>query len=305
MLEVLLKALGLICIIVLGYTLKKIGFFKPKDYILISKIALNITLPGAVITSFSKFSPDFSLLWVVAIGLACNLIMAGVGYLVARKRDNCTKAFYMINFTGYNIGCFALPFIQNFLGAYGVVVTCMFDVGNSIMCTGGSYALAQGVVGTEKGGLKRALKALATSVPLLVYILMFAIVMAGLKLPEFVVNVASTVGGANAFVAMLMIGMMFELTLDKQYLKDAVKTLAWRYGMAAVFACLLYFCTPFPLEVRQVLAILVCGPIASMAPVFTERCKGNVALAGMINSFAIVISTVLMTVLIMAMHITG
>ncbi|MEG0257844.1 MAG: AEC family transporter, partial [Christensenella sp.] len=116
MLEILLKAVGLICIIVLGYVLKKVGFFKPKDYVLIAKITLNVTLPAAVITSFSQSNLDFSLIWLVVIGLACNLVMVGLGYLTARKRDNTTKAFYMINMSGYNIGCFALPFIQSFLG---------------------------------------------------------------------------------------------------------------------------------------------------------------------------------------------
>ena len=47
----------------------------------------------------------------------------------------------MLNFSGYNIGAFTLPFIQNFLGSFGVIAICMFDVGNSISCTGGSYAL--------------------------------------------------------------------------------------------------------------------------------------------------------------------
>ena len=30
----------------------------------------------------------------------------------------------MINFSGYNIGCFTLPFIQSFIGPAGVVATC-------------------------------------------------------------------------------------------------------------------------------------------------------------------------------------
>lgn len=306
MLEVLLKALGLICIIALGYLLKKIGFFKPKDYVLVSKIALNITLPGAVITSFAAFDFDASLLWLIFIGLGGNLIMSMIGYLTTRRRGQDMQAFSMINFAGYNIGCFTLPFVQSFLGSYGVVATCMFDAGNSIMCTGGTYALAKTVSGeTEKRGPGGFLKTLFSSVPFDVYIIMLVLAFANVKLPEFAVTVSSTVGAANAFVAMLMIGMMFEPVLEKQYLKDAARTLAWRYGMAAAFAVLLYFCVPFPLEVRQVLVILVFGPIAAMAPVFTERCNGNVALASMINSLSIIISTVVITMLLMSMQVTG
>ena len=56
--------------------------------------------------------------------------------------------FYVFNLAGYNIGCFTLPFAQSFLGPFAVVATCMFDVGNSIMCTGGTYALTSGLVHT-------------------------------------------------------------------------------------------------------------------------------------------------------------
>lgn len=42
--EVLLKASAYVFVIALGYGLKKAGFFKPDDYKLIMKIALNITM---------------------------------------------------------------------------------------------------------------------------------------------------------------------------------------------------------------------------------------------------------------------
>lgn len=300
--EVLPKAIGLLSIIVLGYVLKRVGFFKPKDYVLISKIALNVTLPAAVITSFSGFEIDLSLVWIVLLGLGGNLMMSGFGWLAGRRRGKDAQAFFMLNFSGYNIGCFALPFVQSFLGAYGVVVTCMFDAGNSIMCTGGTYALAQGAAGKAgKRGIGGFLKALFSSVPFDVYIIMLALSMFHIRLPDFGVAIASNIGAANAFVAMLMIGMMFELKLEKQYMKDAALTLLVRYGMAAAFAVLIYWFAPFPLEARKVLVILVFSPIAAMVPVFTEKCRGNVALSGMINSFSIAISTIILTLLLTMM----
>lgn len=304
MLEVLPKALGLIFIVVLGYVLKRVGFFKPHDYKLVAKIALNITLPGAVIASFSGFSFDPSLIWIVLLGLGGNLLMTGIGAFVGRKRGKADRAFFMLNLSGYNIGCFTLPFVQSFLGAYGVVITCMFDAGNSIMCTGGTYAIAQSTLGGEKKrGIGSFCKTLFSSVPFDVYVIMLILSLLNLRLPEFGVTIAANIGAANAFVAMLMIGMMFELKFDKQYLKDAATALILRYGMAAVFASLIYYLAPFPLEARQVLMILVFGPIAAMVPVFTEKCKGNVALSGMINSFSIVISTVVIIMLLSVMRI--
>ena len=59
---ILLKSASFICLIVLGYILKRRSFFGPKDYKILSKIVLNITLPCATIVSFASNPPDFSLL---------------------------------------------------------------------------------------------------------------------------------------------------------------------------------------------------------------------------------------------------
>lgn len=61
------------------------------------------------------------------------------------------QAFNIINFSGYNIGCFTLPFIQSFIGPAGVVATCLFDAGNSVMCTGATYSIAKAAAGGKEG----------------------------------------------------------------------------------------------------------------------------------------------------------
>lgn len=155
---ILLKAFALVLIGFLGYILKTIGFFAPNDYKLISKIVLNITLPAALITSFADFTMNLSLLFVILLGLVCNLIPMLWGLLLSTKRDSGTKAFYMLNISGLNIGAFTLPFVQSFLSlchsGYQHVNT-----GNSIMTTGGTYLTAQyfSDIG-ERGNLHQILK---------------------------------------------------------------------------------------------------------------------------------------------------
>ena len=60
--DILSQAFGFVAIIILGYALKKIGFFKEEDFTVLSKITIRITLPGAIITSFSEQSFDPALL---------------------------------------------------------------------------------------------------------------------------------------------------------------------------------------------------------------------------------------------------
>ena len=69
--EVLIKAGALVLIIVLGYGLKRAGFFKVTDFTFLSKVVINLTLPGAIVTNFSKISFEAQLLWLVVIGIAC------------------------------------------------------------------------------------------------------------------------------------------------------------------------------------------------------------------------------------------
>ena len=299
------KGLVFIFMIILGYTLKKIGFFMVDDGKLISKILLNISLPAAIISGFSKFTSDNSLIFVVLLGLGCNLIMLMFGFLVSRKKDNNTKAFYMLNFPGYNIGTFTMPFVQNFLGSFGVVVTCMFDTGNAIMCTGGSYQATDSIINSGgKSSIKPIIKKLFSSVAFNTYIFMMVITLLGIQLPSIIIDISSTIAPANGFLAMLFIGIMFEITLEIRHLKQIAFTLFIRYLFGFIFFLLFYFYTPFSLQVKQVLGILVFSPISSLSPLFTEKITGNASLSSLANSISIVISIVIMTSILFFMKIS-
>lgn len=52
MLDILLRAGSFVTIILLGFLLRKIGFFQREDFSLLSKITIRVTLPCAIITSF-------------------------------------------------------------------------------------------------------------------------------------------------------------------------------------------------------------------------------------------------------------
>ena len=56
-----------------------------------------------------------------------------------------------------------------------------------------------------------------------------------------------------------------------------------------------YFFAPFGLEVRQTLAIVSLGPVASIAPAFTGALNGDVEMASAVNSLSIIISIAAIT----------
>ncbi len=301
---VLLKAPAYLLIITLAFVLKKKGFFHPGDYRVISNIVMNITLPAAVVTSFASLTLDSALFFMILIGLVCNLLMLAVGYLLSRKRSDATRALYMLNSPGYNIGAFTMPFVQSFVGPIGVAVTSLIDIGNAIMVAGGSYAFVSSLL-KKNGGLtaRSLLKILLKSMPFITYMLMMALALLKVKIPSFISNLTAPIGAANAFMAMLMVGLMFDIRANRSFIQKAAVVLTTRYLGAAILAVLFYKLSPFTLAIRQVMVIVFFSPPSALAPMFTERSGGDGALASLINSLSIAISLGIMTTLIAIMKI--
>ena len=300
MLIVLSKALAFVLIILIGYICKRRGVFAPTDYQLVSKIVLNITLPCAVISSFAHFQLDLSLLAAVALGLSGNCVMILIALMLTRRETLAAKIFYIFSLAGYNIGCFTLPFAQAFLTPFAVVALCMFDVGNSIMCTGMTYALTASCIGYADGhkdrfSMKSIAEKLLHSVPFVVYISMLLLALAGVQFPKSVYTFTDIVGAANPFLSMLMIGMMFEIKLDKQAMGYVKELFSVRYLTSLACAGAFIYFAPFKQEVNYVIALAFMAPCTIIGPIFVEKLGGNVQLASLFNSMTIITSVILFT----------
>lgn len=300
MLDVLLKILPFLFMIAVGYAMKRIGVFKKSDVGILSRLIFNITLPCTVITTFSKISPPLVLMTLVLLGVSINLLLAGIGYLGAKKETPMGKAFAMINTAGFNIGTFSLPFVQIFFGPAGIVATCLFDAGNAIMCTGGTYAMAASVADhTRRTPLSEFLKKIFSSVTLDTYLIMLLLSSTGVKLPALFLSFTGIVAGATAFLAMTMIGISLEFKFPKSHHLVIFRTLVLRFVTAGLLAMLIYWILPFADEVKRVMMLLVFAPISSASPAFTDRLGGDVGLSGAINSGSILISIVLTILVLM------
>ena len=298
----MVKPLSYVLLIVLGYMLKRAGFFGREDYRLMSRIMINITLPCTIVRAFSGFSRDPQMFLIVGISFVCSMLPPILMYLATPGVDTRLRAYRMINIGGYNIGCFSLPLIEAFFGGTGVVAACMFDVGNAVMMTGGAYALTSTLLKTGGETWESArdiLMKFLRSAPFDTYLIVFLLMALNVQLPEAVYTLAQPAANANAFIAMLMIGMMFEPAGDRTKLTEAAHELAVRYAIAAVFALACYFLTPVSLIIRQTLVVLCFAPLSSLAPIYTDRCRSDTALASFTNSVSIAVSLVAMLALSM------
>ncbi len=300
MYEILTRAGCFIAIILMGYLLRRVGFFTKEDFHVLSKIVIKITLTAAIITSFAGRQLEYAMLILTLMGFCFGVVLMITAYLINRRRGKDEQAFAVLNTAGCNIGNFVLPFAQNFLGPVGVMAVSLFDVGNSFICLGGAFGVASMVKeGNKKFTFKPILRALSKSVPLITYIIMTLLAALHINLPKPVVEFASIISSANAFMAMLMIGVGFQLSSDQAQMGAILRILLPRYGIGLALAVVSYLLLPFPLEYRQALAILFLSPIASAAPAFTAEMKGDYGLSSAANSFSILISIVLIVLSLM------
>lgn len=290
--QILSRAGCFVAIILMGYTLRSIGFFKREDFGILSKIVLRITLPCSIIYSFSGKEIDPRLLLLCFLGLLFGVIyvMLGVALTIGKSRKE--RAFHMVNMSGYNIGNFTMPFAQSFLGPVGVIAVSLFDVGNAVVCLGGAYSVASIVQNGGKFSVKVIGGKLLRSVPFLAYMVMTILALAHIHLPAIVTEFAGIVAGSNSFLAMLMLGVGFHISGDRNQIATIIKILAVRYGIAVVLAFAAYNLLPFGIEYRSAILIAIFGPIASACPAFTGELDGDVGLSSAINSISIVVSLI-------------
>ena len=299
---ILVKAAGLALMIFAGYGLKRLGVFRTEDAKVISRIVVHLTLPAALITGFRTFHFDASYLALIVIALVSNFALLGVGLLRTRGGDLATRGLYALNVSSYNIGCFVLPFVQSFLPPEALVGVSMFDAGNCPVNSGVAYAIVSARSSGQRVRLGFVLDKLVHSVPFMTYLTLMVLSILGITLPEPVYQVASTVGGANTFLAMVMIGMLFEVRVEREDRRLILEILAVRYGCSLAMAALVWV-LPLPLLIRQVSVLAMMAPIPSVTMVYCEKCGCKPSLYGVLNSLSIAVSLLLTFPLLLVLHL--
>ena len=89
---------------------------------------------------------------------------------------------------------------------------------------------------------------------------------------------------------MFMIGLMFDLHIEKSRIKEISGILAIRYAVAFAAAVAFYFLLPLELPIRQALAITVLAPVGTVSTALAVKAGGDPAMAASANSVSILIS---------------
>lgn len=288
--NVLTQTIVYVVLLFAGYGFKKAGIFKVEDTDFLKKVILYLTMPAMAVNGLKDLELQPSFLWCFLVGFGTSTILMLVGMAATRKKSPEEKVMYLFNLNTYNIGNFAIPFLTGLLSTDGFAALCLFDIGVAIYLYGIDYSLAEAVKGGKsRFSLKFLLKKIFTSPITDMYLLMILLSALHLRLPEPVLKLASVMGNANAFLAMLSIGILFELKLDRKNLREMVKFFALRYGTILVIMAGVILFIPFSPDIRQAICVLLAAPVASIAPLLTQNAGGDGAKAAQINSVSILL----------------
>ena len=302
MVNVLLRSLGFLLVILATFTLKKVGMFRKEDGQFLAKLMMNVTMPCVLLSAGKniEFSPQ--LLIAFGLGICSNLILIACGLTSASltRYDSKTKGIYVINCAGFNVGSFALPFVQYFFDSSVLSYLCMFDIGNAIMGLGINNTIGGAVAKTgEKPSVQGTIKNLFSNPPFSVYLIVIFFAILHISLPEGLLTVVSIAGNANAFVAMGMIGLLLEISMPKGDVGKTFQVLLTRLIGQAIVSLLIWFLLPLPEQAKMVLILCIVTPITSMAPVFTKKMVGDSDIPAAANSLSIPIALGIMTALVL------
>ena len=296
-----IKVASFIAIIATGILVGRSGKLGKGTGEAISKIVFNFTLPASIIHAFGSADLNPQLFALIPLGVCCTLGPYLLTLALTRKTPRPDRALYLMNTSGFNIGSFGLPFVQAFFPASTIVAACMFDAGNALMMTGGTFALTRIFMSDEPIAhpIRMVLRRLAASAPFDSYLILIGLAALGVQVPGALILFTEPIANANSFLSMFMLGLMVNFSLDRTQAHKLCKLVTGRLILSAFMSLLVFLFLPLGFEVRLIITVLLWTPIGSMGPVFTLWAGGDHGLAGLANAISIFMSIAIMTCIIL------
>ncbi|NWK83291.1 AEC family transporter [Staphylococcus sp. GSSP0090] len=287
----------IILLIALGYTLKRINYFKANDSQVLSTLVLNVTLPSLVIVNLNEAKLDVSLsilpIMMILYGVITKVII--VWFFI--KYDNQIRGATGMMMASLNIGLFAYPLVEAIWPETGMIYFGMADIGGAIIMFGVTYFVGSYFSsGGDSFDFKYLGKNLLKSVPLMTYIIMFILNMLNIHFPAPVIDFFSVLSGANMPLSMILLGLMLNFSIDKRFLPIAIKYLAVHYGLGIIAGLLVHFFLPVNDEmIKTTLQVAWLLPVGvAIIPYSIQFKYKTLPLVGMVTNLTIVISIIIL-----------
>lgn len=297
---ILTKTATFILIILLGYLLKRLGILKREDSGIVSKLIMNLTLPCALLTSSKDIQINGITLILIAFALFINIFAFYFGVLSSRgQATKVERAVSALNISGFNIGNFAIPFVQSFYNSSCIGYICMFDLGNAVCGFGLIYFLSSLYVRNDsRFDVRELVDKLLKSVPFMTYIFIVILSLLKLQLPAFLQVTVSTVGDANVFLSMILIGLLLEFHTGHGESKNVVRILVLRVA-CAVLGTVIAFLLPIPHYAKVMLLFCMFTPTTSITPIYCLKHDYDGATPAVVSTLSMITSIVIYVFLLL------
>ena len=295
MLSVWIKTAGIILAIAIGYVMKRTGSLPESSAKVLSKLTINVMLPCVFICNLNGLTFFFFFLAAVLWGFGVDLILVSAAVISAYKKPKETVFVMMYCVPGFNISSFALPVAQIFTSDYEVAAIIMFNIPITFFF----YVITPILIriltaGEHKISFRRAGKDFLKNIPAVVSIGMLLLSILHLSFPDEVVTALRPLANANAAVALLAMGILFEF--PRRLPRDNIRAMMIRTAVIISAAALAGFDLISFGSVRKVMIIAMFAPLPSGGPAvaLTQGYEGSKVAFG--ASTSLIVSIISMSI---------
>lgn len=289
-------------IIIAGFLLKKFNIIHPEDGKALSRIVLNFTFPALILTKIRKMPLDTSVIYLPVICFCFCLILMIIGAFVFKSKPAKEKGLLLMTMGGFNIGLFAFPIIEGIWGAKGLQYIAMFDIGNALIILGVGYFIGDYYsplnTRNSKPDFKYVMGLFLKSLPFMSYFIALLLNFLSIPVPLIADTFLETVSKANMPLVLLLLGVYFNLNVNKNNVSEVLQVILIRYIPGLAIGLLLFFLLPFNLLYRTMILIGLTLPIGLSIIPFSDKFGYNTGFAASLTNISLVISFVLMWIIV-------
>jgi malate permease and related proteins len=285
-----------LCIIALGYFLKRLGIVKLEDGKSISKLLMHTTFPALMLVSTIRvdLSAKYLLIPAFCIGFACTML--AIAFFWFTNYENKLRGILTMAAGGFNVGLFGFPIIEGIFGKGALVYAIFFDIGNSIVVFIFMYGIGQYFASKNETGidLKKIGLKILTLPPMMAMVIGLLLNVSKIGLPDQAINFLEILSKANKPFVLLLLGIYLKINLRKEHRIAIFKVLSIRYLTACVVLVLLFFFLKNnPMEYK-ILGICSLLPIGMTLLPFADEFDYDPEIAGALVNFSLILSFIAM-----------
>lgn len=307
MLAALGSVLSVILMIAIGFALAKRGWFDEAASKLLARLVVSVALPAYMIANLMGGYDRAKLLAMLPglpipflVMLSCFALAHLIAAALRLPRDRRGTFASMLALS--NTIFIGLPVNLAIFGEASMSSVLLYYIANTILFwTIGVYGIAQD--GETRGGMKAASLlsregiARIFSPPLVGFLSAVAMIMAGIKLPSFLLNLCKTLGAMTTPLSMLFIGIVVSrvewrsLRLER----DVALVLAGRFVLSpAILVGLVTLAGSAGLELsplmKGVFLVQSAMPAMTQTPILAKAYGADIEYAGIATSLTTVLS---------------